>query len=74
MAKELADARLLTNTGYGHTALLNPSSCVNAHESRYFIDGTLPRPGTTCEQDAPPFSTSLTRTGAPTAEGGPAPR
>ncbi|MEU0432051.1 alpha/beta hydrolase [Streptomyces sp. NPDC006290] len=57
MARELADARLLTNTGYGHTALLNPSSCINAHESRYFIDGTLPRPGTKCDQDAPPFST-----------------
>ncbi|WP_406376208.1 alpha/beta hydrolase [Streptomyces sp. NBC_00647] len=74
MTKELADARLLTNTGYGHTALLNPSSCINAHESRYFIDGTLPRPGTKCDQDTPPFSTPLTRTGAPTAAGGPAPR
>ncbi|MFF3448581.1 alpha/beta hydrolase [Streptomyces sp. NPDC002667] len=55
MSRELANARLLTNTGYGHTALLNPSRCVNAHESRYFIDGTLPRPGTRCAQDAPPF-------------------
>lgn len=38
-------------------ALFNPSSCIKAHESRYFIDGTLPLPGTKCDQDAPPFST-----------------
>ncbi len=63
MAKELANARLLTNTGYGHTALLNPSSCINAHESRYFIDGTLPRPGTRCAQDTPPFAVPASRTG-----------
>ncbi|MGW0859000.1 alpha/beta hydrolase [Streptomyces sp. NPDC002690] len=59
MAEELADARLLTNTGYGHTALINTSGCVNAHESRYFIDGTLPPPGTTCRQDTPPFATPM---------------
>ena len=41
MTRELASVRLLTNTGYGHTALLNPSSCIQAHESRYLIDGRL---------------------------------
>ncbi|MFF2730021.1 alpha/beta hydrolase [Streptomyces sp. NPDC058008] len=56
MARELAGARLLTHVGYGHTALLNPSTCVQAYESRYFVDGTLPPPGTACEQDTPPFS------------------
>ncbi|QWB26435.1 MULTISPECIES: alpha/beta hydrolase [Streptomyces] len=56
MASELADARLLTNDGYGHTALLNPSSCVQGHEIRYLIDGTLPPVGTTCRQDTPPFA------------------
>ncbi|WP_328885027.1 alpha/beta hydrolase [Streptomyces sp. NBC_00316] len=56
MAKELANARLLTNSGYGHTALINSSSCINAYESRYFIDGSLPPPGTTCQQDTPPFA------------------
>jgi len=55
MAGELANARLLTLNGYGHTALLNPSSCVNEYESRYFIDGTLPPAGSTCRQDTPPF-------------------
>lgn len=57
MAKRLADARLLTHDGYGHTALFNnASSCVNTYESRYFIDGTLPPPGTICHPDKQPFS------------------
>ncbi|MGW7284741.1 alpha/beta hydrolase [Streptomyces sp. NPDC054847] len=56
MARELANARLLTHDGYGHTALLNPSSCVNEHASRYFVDGTLPPAGTVCRPDTPPFA------------------
>ena len=56
MARQLGRARLLTLDGYGHTALLNPSSCVNRYESRYFIEGTLPPRGTRCPQDGQPFS------------------
>jgi pimeloyl-ACP methyl ester carboxylesterase len=55
MAKELADARLLTVYGYGHTAILNPSACANAAISAYLIDGTLPPKGKVCRQDASPF-------------------
>ncbi|MFB6858595.1 alpha/beta hydrolase [Streptomyces sp. NPDC056341] len=55
MARELADARLLTHEGYGHTELINPSSCVKTYEARYLVDGTLPPAGTTCRQDKPPF-------------------
>lgn len=69
MAKELANARLLTNNGYGHTALINSSSCINAYESRYFIDGTLPPPGTTCRQDTPPFSSPKPHGGVATGGG-----
>ncbi|GAA3831299.1 alpha/beta hydrolase [Streptomyces phyllanthi] len=69
MAKELANARLLTNNGYGHTALVNSSSCVKAHESRYLIDGTLPPPGTTCRQDTPPFSSPRPHGGVDTGGG-----
>jgi pimeloyl-ACP methyl ester carboxylesterase len=57
MAHELAHARLLTVDGYGHTALLNPSTCANDYVSRYVVDGTLPPPGTVCPQDQQPFTT-----------------
>ncbi|MCF3135719.1 alpha/beta hydrolase [Streptomyces olivochromogenes] len=70
MAKELADARLLTNQGYGHTALLNPSNCVNAYESRYLLDGTLPPAGATCRPDALPFPAPMPRGGVATGGGG----
>jgi pimeloyl-ACP methyl ester carboxylesterase len=55
MVRELANARLLTVHGYGHTALLNPSACANAAIVAYLIDGTLPRKGKVCEQDAAPL-------------------
>lgn len=55
MSHELADARLLTVDGYGHTALANPSSCAATAEDHYFVNGTLPPPGTVCHQDRPPF-------------------
>ncbi|MFE2055467.1 alpha/beta hydrolase [Streptomyces sp. NPDC059446] len=69
MAEELADARLLTNEGYGHTALLNPSSCVQDHESRYFVDGVLPPVGTTCRQDTSPFTAPKPSGGVATGGG-----
>ncbi len=55
MARQLARARLLTVDGYGHTALLNLSACVNRYESGYFINGALPPRGARCRQDARPF-------------------
>ncbi|WP_260610432.1 alpha/beta hydrolase [Streptomyces sp. WAC06614] len=69
MARELADARLLTLNSYGHTALLNPSSCVSAYESRYFIDGVLPSSGTTCQPDTTPFTGPKPREGLHTGGG-----
>jgi pimeloyl-ACP methyl ester carboxylesterase len=56
MSHELADARLVTVHGYGHTALGNPSSCVDTIEGDYFVTGQLPPPGTVCQQDQQPFS------------------
>ncbi|MFD8420328.1 alpha/beta hydrolase [Streptomyces sp. NPDC059466] len=70
MARDLASARLLTNHGYGHTALLNPSDCVRQYESRYFIDGTLPPVGATCQPDARPFPAPKPRGGIATGGGG----
>lgn len=56
MSHDLADARLVTVDGYGHSALANRSSCVNAIESAYFVTGALPPAGTVCRQDQAPFS------------------
>lgn len=56
MADELADAHLLTVEGYGHTELLNGSSCADDHIVAYLVSGTLPPAGTVCPQDEPPFA------------------
>lgn len=63
---QLHNARLLTVAGYGHTTLFNPSSCAKAYESDYFIRGTLPPPGTVCQQDVPPFTGTISSTSTPT--------
>jgi TAP-like protein len=55
MVGALANARLLTVAGYGHTTFLNPSRCANDAEVAYFVDGTLPPSGTICQQDVVPF-------------------
>jgi len=55
MAGLLDGARLLTVDGYGHTSLLNRSSCASDAVSAYLVDGTLPLDNTHCAQDAQPF-------------------
>jgi pimeloyl-ACP methyl ester carboxylesterase len=52
---ELANARLLTYDGWGHSTFLQGSTCIFRYESAYLINGTLPAPGTTCLPDKPPF-------------------
>jgi pimeloyl-ACP methyl ester carboxylesterase len=56
MSHELANARLLTVNGYGHSALTNHSSCVDTIEDAYFVTGALPKPGKVCQQDQAPFA------------------
>lgn len=56
MAHDLARARLLTVAGYGHSALLNTSSCANGYITRYLLTGVLPPSGTVCTQDTAPFA------------------
>lgn len=56
MAALLPRTSVLTVEGYGHTMLLNPSSCGSQYEAAYLIDGTLPPAGTVCQQDAAPFA------------------
>lgn len=55
MSTELADARLLTVSGGGHTTLLNKSDCADSYIDQYLIDSALPPPGTVCAQNAQPF-------------------
>ncbi|WP_434599934.1 alpha/beta hydrolase [Streptomyces sp. A5-4] len=54
MADRLANARLLTADMYGHTAM-GLNTCVDELATRYLIDGDLPRPGTVCPANEPPF-------------------
>ncbi len=51
----LARARLLTVHGYGHTELLNPSTCAARYESEYLLTGALPPAVTVCPQTVQPF-------------------
>ena len=53
MAAELGNARLLTMRGDGHTAFGSRSSCIDAAVVAYLVRGTLPEPGTVCEQEIP---------------------
>jgi pimeloyl-ACP methyl ester carboxylesterase len=56
MTRQLANARLLVVHGYGHTALLNPSTCASNYMTAYFNTGALPPKGTVCRQNLPPFA------------------
>ncbi len=56
MTRQLANARLLVVKGYGHTALLNPSTCASTYMTAYFRTGALPPKGTVCRQNLPPFA------------------
>jgi pimeloyl-ACP methyl ester carboxylesterase len=53
---QLGNARLLVVHGYGHTALLNPSTCASNSMTAYFNTGALPPKGTVCGQNPPPFA------------------
>jgi pimeloyl-ACP methyl ester carboxylesterase len=55
MAELLPGSVLLRVNGYGHTSLLNTSTCANDLISAYLIDEVLPAPGTWCAQDRQPF-------------------
>jgi pimeloyl-ACP methyl ester carboxylesterase len=55
MSHDLAQARLLTVKGYGHTEFANPSTCAIRYEVRYMTTGALPPVGTVCPQNGTPF-------------------
>ena len=53
--QRLADARLITVEGWGHTSLAHPSSCVRQLTDRYLIEQVAPPNGQRCAPDADPF-------------------
>ncbi len=64
-SESLANARLLTIDGWGHSYFEGGlSSCANDAMARYLIDLELPAEGAVCPEDAPPFAA----TGEETAE------
>ncbi|KAI0886433.1 alpha/beta-hydrolase [Annulohypoxylon maeteangense] len=46
---------VLVQNSYGHTSLSAASVCTAGYIRAYFQNGTLPKPGTTCEPDYTPF-------------------
>jgi hypothetical protein len=60
-SQRLANARLLTIDGWGHSYFEGGlSTCANEIMATYLIDLQLPAPGTVCSEDAPPFSERVT--------------
>ena len=60
-SQTLANARLLTIDGWGHSYFEGGlSTCANEIMATYLIDLQLPAPGTVCPEDAPPFSERVT--------------
>ena len=51
----LGNAVLLTNEGYGHLSIQDPSECVDQARTRYLVDLIAPPEGTVCQSDQQPF-------------------
>ncbi|KAM0274890.1 hypothetical protein ACHAQH_007779 [Verticillium albo-atrum] len=46
---------VLVQNSYGHTSLAAPSNCTRSYINAYFQEGTLPSPGTECDEPFRPF-------------------
>ncbi|KAI1398387.1 alpha/beta-hydrolase [Hypoxylon fuscum] len=57
------DSVVLVQNSYGHTSLSAASTCTAGYIRAYFQNGTLPKPGTTCEPDYYPFEDIPPKTG-----------
>jgi hypothetical protein len=49
LVAQLGDAVLLVREGDGHTAYREGSACIDETVDAFFLDGTLPEPGTVCD-------------------------
>ncbi|KAF5311055.1 hypothetical protein D9619_008143 [Psilocybe cf. subviscida] len=57
MSKGFRDSVVLTQDSVGHASVSAPSVCTQKYVRDYFVDGTLPGPGTVCHPVTDPFST-----------------
>lgn len=55
MSREYPGSVVLELNTAGHGALSQPSSCVKRYVQEYLADGTLPKPGTVCDDAGNPF-------------------
>ena len=61
--RRLADARLVTVDGWGHTTTAHPSTCMRQVIDRYLIEQVAPPNGLHCAPDAGPFDGALATAG-----------
>jgi hypothetical protein len=58
MSRGFNGSVVLTQNSAGHCSISAPSLCTQKYIRQYFVDGTLPDPGTVCEPIGKPFSMS----------------
>ncbi|KAF9475282.1 hypothetical protein BDN70DRAFT_898293 [Pholiota conissans] len=63
MSKGFEGSVVLTQDSAGHCSISAPSVCTQKYVRDYFIDGTLPEPGTVCQPVTQPFPSAETRVG-----------
>lgn len=56
----LPNSRLLTYTGWGHTAFVSGNACVDDVVSTYFVTLLIPNPGKICPPEGSPFGSGQT--------------
>jgi pimeloyl-ACP methyl ester carboxylesterase len=61
VARLFGRAVLVTHDGYGHTSNADPSRCVERATTDYLAQLAVPRAGTVCRSDRPPFDTRFGR-------------
>lgn len=56
----LPNSRLLTYTGWGHTAFVSGNACVDDVVATYFVSLQIPNPGKICPPEGSPFGSGQT--------------
>ncbi|KAJ7499674.1 TAP-like protein-domain-containing protein [Mycena latifolia] len=64
MSKGFNGSVVLTQDSTGHCSISGPSICTQKHIRKYFLEGSLPEPGTVCPVIGSPFPTDDFRASA----------